>query len=373
MERLMKHIEELLLWHDCVIIPEFGGFVLQTVSSEYASDEHLFIPTRKEVVFNPTLTHNDGLLAESYMQELSVDFSRAQQQIRTDVAMMKDALEKDLQVKFGQTGHFTKDGERVIFKPSKNSDKLFCTSSYGLPAFYYLSLTARRPAVTAQNSSNAARTETDKSNRILYTIPITQLFVGIFAAALVAVILFFSISTPVKEVNRAAYSAGFIPPELIPKKTVDEMVFEAFTDNARAATGARAGTPADGRESIPEAGSESGAVMPSSATAEVKSEAVSSELREARPARRPPAASTEKSFAASDYYVIIASYNTRRQAQVYLSRLKGEVADSAGILVSDGKMRVYAQQFSSKKAASAYLHKIRRYPGHQQAWLYKAP
>ena len=59
----MAHIERLLLVHDCVIIPGVGGFVLQTLSAKYQEKDHLFCPESKEIVFNPMLKHNDGLLS----------------------------------------------------------------------------------------------------------------------------------------------------------------------------------------------------------------------------------------------------------------------------------------------------------------------
>jgi len=54
MLRIITHIERLLLTHDCVILPKFGGFVLQTLPATYQEEEHLFRPMRKEVMFNVT-------------------------------------------------------------------------------------------------------------------------------------------------------------------------------------------------------------------------------------------------------------------------------------------------------------------------------
>ena len=65
MLRIITHIERLLLTHACVILPKFGGFVLQTLPATYQEEEHLFRPMRKEVMFNVTLQHTDGLLSES--------------------------------------------------------------------------------------------------------------------------------------------------------------------------------------------------------------------------------------------------------------------------------------------------------------------
>lgn len=50
MLRIVTHIERLLLVHDCVIVPKFGGFVLQAVPAMQHKEEHTFRPLRKESV-----------------------------------------------------------------------------------------------------------------------------------------------------------------------------------------------------------------------------------------------------------------------------------------------------------------------------------
>ena len=52
MLRIITHIERLLLTHDCVILPKFGGFVLQILPATYEEEEYSFRPMRKEVMFN---------------------------------------------------------------------------------------------------------------------------------------------------------------------------------------------------------------------------------------------------------------------------------------------------------------------------------
>ena len=68
MNELSRHIEKLLLSHDCVIVPQLGGFVTQYVSARHVGCENLFLPPRRTVGFNPQLKLNDGLLVQSYMQ-----------------------------------------------------------------------------------------------------------------------------------------------------------------------------------------------------------------------------------------------------------------------------------------------------------------
>ena len=47
MIELAKHIEILLLDNDCVIVPEFGGFMAHHVNSVYDEEDGLFLPPRR--------------------------------------------------------------------------------------------------------------------------------------------------------------------------------------------------------------------------------------------------------------------------------------------------------------------------------------
>ena len=65
---LARHIELLLLEHDCVIVPGLGGFIANHADARYTGDEeHLFLPPYRTIGFNQQLQVNDGLLVQSYM------------------------------------------------------------------------------------------------------------------------------------------------------------------------------------------------------------------------------------------------------------------------------------------------------------------
>ena len=56
------YISELLFLHDCVIIPEFGGFVGNNKSAVLNKNTNTIYPPSKEILFNKNLRINDGLL-----------------------------------------------------------------------------------------------------------------------------------------------------------------------------------------------------------------------------------------------------------------------------------------------------------------------
>ena len=130
MLRIITHIERLLLTHDCVILPKFGGFVLQTLPATYQEEEHLFRPMRKEVMFNVTLQHTDGLLSESYMQTYGVDYRKAQLMLEEDIEALNVSLEQDKRITLGRIGTFSIGEEgQTIFTPGDsgvfNADSVY--------------------------------------------------------------------------------------------------------------------------------------------------------------------------------------------------------------------------------------------------------
>ena len=56
------YISELLFLHDCVIIPEFGGFVGNNKSAVLNKNTNTIYPPSKKILFNKNLRTNDGLL-----------------------------------------------------------------------------------------------------------------------------------------------------------------------------------------------------------------------------------------------------------------------------------------------------------------------
>ena len=74
MIELSRHIESLMLNHDCVIVPGLGGFITQYMHARYIAEEGLFLPPYRSVGFNQQLTFNDGLLVQSYMQAYDTSY-----------------------------------------------------------------------------------------------------------------------------------------------------------------------------------------------------------------------------------------------------------------------------------------------------------
>lgn len=58
-----NHISKLLYTQDCVIVPDFGGFVTRYAPARIHPTQHILYPPHKQISFNANLKNNDGLLA----------------------------------------------------------------------------------------------------------------------------------------------------------------------------------------------------------------------------------------------------------------------------------------------------------------------
>jgi len=395
MERIVEHIEFLLLQHDCVIIPDFGGFVLQTIPAEYLEEGHLFTPSRKEIIFNPTLTHNDGLLAESYMQRYTLDFAKAQSLVRNDVAEMKGVLDEYSELQLGSIGLFFKEEGRLIFMPAKHSDELFSVYSYGLPVYNYLPLTARdsfdmRSFLTSEPvKKSETEKNTHRGENVIYSIPVTRTFLRIVAASAAAILLYFIPPTSVNDVNKDSYPASFDPREIMPKKTAEEISMGAFMKNEvmyvenTEMSESLAVTPSETDNSVttssdspntttasstPATDSPNTTFLPTPATDSPNTtpatDSPNTTTVSPTPATGSPASSAG-TIGGKKYYVIIGSFNTKSQAQRHINSLKGIDTAKTGILVRDRHIRVYAEVFSTLNEAKIYQTKIP-----QESWIY---
>ena len=85
MIELSRHIETLLLENDCVIVPDFGGFVAHYNPATYIEEENIFLPPTRTIGFNSQLKMNDGLLVQSYMAVYDTNFPDATRMVNKEV------------------------------------------------------------------------------------------------------------------------------------------------------------------------------------------------------------------------------------------------------------------------------------------------
>ncbi len=122
----------MLYRYECVIIPDFGGFVTNTKSARIGTNAKEFHPPSKVLTFNNHLKNNDGLLANYIASVDKMPFKTAMNFIQFEVQEWLQKLQHE-DITLDNVGTLTLDGENIIFEPQKNINYL--TESFGLSSF----------------------------------------------------------------------------------------------------------------------------------------------------------------------------------------------------------------------------------------------
>ena len=154
MEDLKEYISGLLFIHDCVILPGFGGFVTNYHSAEHNELNHTFSPPKKDILFNKSLTYNDGLLINYLATSQNISYEEAEQKIKKEVQDAWLKLEKNQEVHFEGIGSFRYDKNmNLIFSPELTDN--FLIDSYGLSSFRFPPLNYQKNAHTLMSTYNS--------------------------------------------------------------------------------------------------------------------------------------------------------------------------------------------------------------------------
>ena len=147
---ISQYIKEILLLNDCVIIPEFGGFVANYKPATVENNQ--FFPPTKEIAFNNKLVSNDGLLINYISEAEGIDYFSAKQKLDCFVEEAMLNLEKTRNVYFEGVGYLHYDSrENLQFEPQLKQNLL--VESYGLQNFSYEKLYQRqmpKPAIKVE-------------------------------------------------------------------------------------------------------------------------------------------------------------------------------------------------------------------------------
>jgi len=144
-------IGNLLLRHNCVVIPSFGGFVAKQISAQIDYNSGLMLPPRKSLLFNRQLMNNDGLLVSELAAQLKCSYNEAESIVTGKRQDWQDALKRGERVTIDKVGYLFFDQEKNI---CYEQDRFFnlLLSSYGLGKVHFLSETevviAQHEAIT---------------------------------------------------------------------------------------------------------------------------------------------------------------------------------------------------------------------------------
>ena len=113
-KKIEPYISELLYLHDCVIVPNFGGFVGNKKSAVLNKNTDTIFPPSKEILFNKNLKVNDGLLISHLVNREKISNEQAKTLIEDFVNNINSRLENEKAYRIEKVGLLSIDEHKNI-------------------------------------------------------------------------------------------------------------------------------------------------------------------------------------------------------------------------------------------------------------------
>lgn len=420
MLRIVSHIEQLLLTHNCVVIPQVGGLVFQYESTPLSADTTQFVPTRRVVVLDPTYQDDDQLLLHTYEAAYGLNEKYARRMLLTDIGLLRSTLQKRGEVLIGINGRLIRHSNGQISFQSKVNET-FDLEAYGLPTFQFEKLPVAEekaeeipvsqpsrfsffhkkqklsttPIVVDKPVDNVVEKpvpieEESDTEEVVTTIPLGWKILQTAAVSAAAVAFFLLISTPVEDVKTSAFQASMLPTEqMLSSKPAPVSIQEPVVQMQETAPkevqpvveevqeSSRVATPEVTQPKVDKAVTET--KREDKATSEKKQMAnetvAKKQTATATVAKKQSAQSSQETKLAAvrsgkKYYVIIGSFPNEAQANQFIKQVDKQKYAQVGKVMRGYKYRVYAAQYSERAAAEKYLDQVRKDKRYQDAWLF---
>ena len=369
---LERHIEILLLSNDCVIVPDFGGFMAHHVDARYDGRDNMFLPPLRTVGFNPQLKMNDSLLAQSYVEAYDISYPEAIDRLANEVAEIRQRLENEGKYEINNIGtiYLNEDGN-YTFEPCEAG--ILTPNYYGLGGFDMLPLSTQEnePTVTLEktNSTNIAENieinqeekqaepvvalQNETANSVFDVddddekpsaefILIKKSWLRNLAAACIAIIAFFAISTPLRtpNVQTSKIDTGMLT-RIMPKELVTQNTHQT-----------KLASKAENNEKVLKINSETNKDANDEANEKKIDQA---ELKSAKP-----------------YYgIVLASRVTKRNAANYVETLQAKGFKAAKVVITATNVKVVYGSYETEGQAYKALHDLRNNEVFADGWITK--
>lgn len=369
---LERHIEILLLSNDCVIVPDFGGFMAHHVDARYDGRDNMFLPPLRTVGFNPQLKMNDSLLAQSYVEAYDISYPEAIDRLANEVAEIRQRLENEGKYEINNIGtiYLNEDGN-YTFEPCEAG--ILTPNYYGLGGFGMLPLSTQEnePTVTLEktNSTNIAENieinqeekqaepvvalqnatansvfdvNDDDEKPSAEFILIKKSWLRNLAAACIAIIAFFAISTPLRtpNVQTSKIDTGMLT-RIMPKELVTQNTHQTkLTSKAENSEKVLKINPETNKDANDEAN---------------EKKIDQAELKSAKP-----------------YYgIVLASRVTKRNAANYVETLQAKGFKAAKVVITATNVKVVYGSYETEGQAYKALHNLRNNEVFADGWITK--
>ena len=212
MKELVRHLESLLLNHDCVAVPQIGGFVTSNQPARYVEEESLYLPPFRTVGFNDRLKTDDRLLVQSYVEVYKCTEAEAKKMIGEEIRNLQKELWDTGSYDLGSIGVLSLDDTgNIQFSPCLAGT--VCPMFYGLDALWMQSLKnetesdfgTNTPAVPAAKSVKTTNNNQDK-DEIVIRLKKSWLYNAAAVAAIILIFFFVSPETKNAESNNNAHT-----------------------------------------------------------------------------------------------------------------------------------------------------------------------
>lgn len=338
MNELIKHIEHLLTENECVIIPNMGGFISHYSPSKWIEEESIFLPPMNIIAFNERLNINDGLLAQSYMLTYKVSFQEAMNMIADHVYELKKQLQHNGKIEIPNIGYLAFNiDSHYEFIP--NEDGIDSPVLFGLASFSMLKLNeleemqkASSISVKKEDSVPTSTIPTEKLKaKETVIIHINRRFLQLTVAAVIALLAFFSFSTPVEN---------------------------TFTDQGNYAELFSINKDYDFLKKIEETTS----IFPRKERKQKVAVKKTKSVLEKKQTKITPQNILR-------YHIIVASLNSASKGEKVLASYQKKGYSSAYIIQRKGKYRIALSGYEKKAEANKALYNYRKKADLSSAWL----
>lgn len=130
---LVKEIEQLLYFHECVTIPDFGSFLVSKTKAKVDFKKGKFLSPKRKISFNALIKQNDGVLAKYISSNLNISYQNALEVIDKRIKKWSENIKVDTLI-FKNIGEFYLNTENKMCFQAYNT-KNFSYNFFGLEDF----------------------------------------------------------------------------------------------------------------------------------------------------------------------------------------------------------------------------------------------
>jgi hypothetical protein len=337
-------VGRLLFRHDCVIIPDFGGFIANYKAADFKSDSHIFLPPAKHIVFNSTLNSNDGLLVNYISITENITYTDARIAIANFVNFVKTELNNNKTYIFEGIGSFIKQSENIVFSPDNSINRLI--EAFGLPIL-------QMPIDFNELSKPIFALPSSVKGNIL-----TKAFVAIPFVLLLALLPLKMSKIPLTTSTSSFYSQTYSSHNLLNNPSSLSDAIDKLTDTKYALYYSESQTDKNTSKN----------------SAKVDSVSIETKLELVETLKKPERIASEESNkistpkANNKYFIIAGSFVEMSRVNVFSEELKNKNF-TPELVNRDGKLRVSVGSFETSEEANNALNVFRIQHPEYPVWL----